>query len=315
MKKLMLLLLFYGFLNASLIEILGGQKVGTTSMVFLKIGVGARATSLGEAYVSLAEDATSPYWNPAGIAFIKRKTTGFSNTFWAVDINHSAASFILPLDKYTSFSLFASFLNTDYMKETDEYHPEGTGRYFQFGDYLLGVSIARLISERFSFGLNIKALMEDLYKTKSYGFAIDLGTLYHVGYRDIKVGVSLMNMGPDIRPKGNGEHYEAFSLPIIYRMGVSGYIYKKLLLAFQIEKPSDNVETFRAGAEYRLKNISLRTGYKLNNRGPGRDFLASGLSLGVGFRLKLGKRFFVLDYSRTGMGYFGDVSRLSLEVR
>src|SRR5207248_6632854 len=44
---------------------LGNQRAGTSSGSFLKIGVGARATALGEAFVAVAHDAGALYWNPA----------------------------------------------------------------------------------------------------------------------------------------------------------------------------------------------------------------------------------------------------------
>lgn len=40
---------------------------------FLTNGIGARALGLGGAYVSIADDATATYWNPAGIAGIEQK--------------------------------------------------------------------------------------------------------------------------------------------------------------------------------------------------------------------------------------------------
>ncbi len=40
---------------------------------FLTNGVGARALGLGGAYVSIADDATATYWNPAGIAAVSQK--------------------------------------------------------------------------------------------------------------------------------------------------------------------------------------------------------------------------------------------------
>lgn len=42
---------------------------------FLTNGVGGRALGLGGAYVSIADDATATYWNPAGIASIARRHT------------------------------------------------------------------------------------------------------------------------------------------------------------------------------------------------------------------------------------------------
>ncbi|MDE0637811.1 MAG: hypothetical protein OXI43_18390 [Candidatus Poribacteria bacterium] len=40
---------------------------------FLTNGIGARALGLGGAYVSIADDATATYWNPAGIAGVSQK--------------------------------------------------------------------------------------------------------------------------------------------------------------------------------------------------------------------------------------------------
>ncbi|MBU4443884.1 UPF0164 family protein, partial [bacterium] len=46
----------------------GIAKVGTTAAQFLKIPIGTRAMGMGSAFVSVANDATALYWNPAGIA-------------------------------------------------------------------------------------------------------------------------------------------------------------------------------------------------------------------------------------------------------
>ncbi len=302
-------------LNAGFFEILGGQKVGTTAFAFLKIGVGARAVGLGGAYVSQATDATAPYWNPAGIGFLRGPVAGASHALWPVDVQYTFVAWAQPWRQGSAWGLFVGYLGTDPMRVTDEYHPEGTGEYFRYGDYLAGLNYALRISDRFSFGVNLKVLGEDLYVTRTFGVALDLGTLYDVGYRGIQVGVALSNIGPDVRPQ-DGSMYQAFALPVVYRMGVSGYATRSLLLALQLEKPSDFMETFRLGAEYTVAHkLFLRAGYQLNGRGPGRETLPSGLSLGFGVRVSVGGHQIAFDYARTGMGYLGDVDRISLEVR
>ena len=42
-------------------------RYGTTTANFLEIGISSNAVAMGEAYVSLADDAVSAYWNPAGL--------------------------------------------------------------------------------------------------------------------------------------------------------------------------------------------------------------------------------------------------------
>ena len=62
------LLLLQHSADAQLIPNLGGQRVGISSLQFLKIGVGARATALGESFVAISNDASALFWNPAGLA-------------------------------------------------------------------------------------------------------------------------------------------------------------------------------------------------------------------------------------------------------
>ena len=71
MKKvvpILIILLCASRINAQLFPTLGGQRAGITTAQFLKIGVGARASAMGEAFTAVANDASALYWNPAGLA-------------------------------------------------------------------------------------------------------------------------------------------------------------------------------------------------------------------------------------------------------
>jgi len=48
------------------------SKSGTVAATFLEIPVGAAAIGLGGAFVSVANDATTLFWNPAGAASFDR---------------------------------------------------------------------------------------------------------------------------------------------------------------------------------------------------------------------------------------------------
>ena len=67
---------------------LGSQRAGTAMGQFLKIGVGGRAASMGEAFVAVANDASALYWNPAGITQLEKNQVIFSRTNWPVDVRH-----------------------------------------------------------------------------------------------------------------------------------------------------------------------------------------------------------------------------------
>ena len=91
MKKLLILisiLILVTECNAQLFPTLGGQRAGISSLQFLKIGVGGRASAMGDAFIAIADDASALYWNPAGLVFAKQNEVMFSHNSWAVgDIN------------------------------------------------------------------------------------------------------------------------------------------------------------------------------------------------------------------------------------
>ena len=43
------------------------ENEGATGLAFLKVGVDARASGMGEAYTAVAGDANATYWNTAGM--------------------------------------------------------------------------------------------------------------------------------------------------------------------------------------------------------------------------------------------------------
>ena len=78
-------------------EELGAQRVATSMLTFLKIGVGARAVALGEAFTPVADDATALHWNPAGLAEFDRMQFHVTHTEWPADIDYDVAIFTLPV--------------------------------------------------------------------------------------------------------------------------------------------------------------------------------------------------------------------------
>ncbi len=292
---------------ASLVA-LGGQKVGTTQAQFLKIGPGAEATGLAGAAVSILQDASALYWNPGIVSFFRTSQAYVNHTDWFLDVAHEWVGLVIPR-RNAVYGVQIGALLAGYIEETDENHPFGTGRYFNNGGLYLGLTYARTITDRFGYGLTLKFIQETLADVQYHGAALDIGTLYNVGYRDIKIGVVLSHLGPDLwAPRG----YEGFSLPITYRMGVSGQLTRELYGVLQLEKPSDEEETARWGLEFRpTSNFRLYFGYNFRPPSPGYSFPPTGASAGLS--LSLGRLTF--EYSITGYGYLPAVSRWSLAIQ
>lgn len=80
------------------------RGVGTTSVNFLKLGVGARAVSMGEAFASVADDVYAVYWNPAGLVQLERKEVSFTHMEYLESIRYEwlAAAYPISASKTTT---------------------------------------------------------------------------------------------------------------------------------------------------------------------------------------------------------------------
>lgn len=65
---------------------------------FLKIPVGARAVGMGGAFSALADDATAPFWNPAGMVYLPYKEVFLQHAeqFGSL-VNHNFAAGVWPM--------------------------------------------------------------------------------------------------------------------------------------------------------------------------------------------------------------------------
>ena len=93
-------------------------KVGTAGAQFLKIGVGSRGIAMGEAYDAVGNDATSIFWNPAGLAFVKNQSVMFSHANWIADISYDAAAYAYSLGAIGVVGLSFAYLNSGDIEET-----------------------------------------------------------------------------------------------------------------------------------------------------------------------------------------------------
>jgi len=184
---------------------LGAQnvnKTGTTAAGFLKIGAGARAVSMGGAFVSLADDASAMYWNPSGIVQLKRSELLVNRTRWIADIAFTYLGYVQPIPGVGTVGLQVTAMTMEDMEVTRYGFEEGTGETFKAGSYALGLTYARALTDRFSIGGTVKYINEYISQSSSSGLAMDLGTLFLTPFRDIRFGVSISNFGQKLQMTG-----------------------------------------------------------------------------------------------------------------
>lgn len=172
-------------------------KTGTAGLQFLKIGIGARALGMGEAFTAVTDDISSIYWNPAGLALKAQDQVMFSHTAWVAGINYEFVAFS-KVTNLGTFGVSTALLHTGYMDVTEEELFDLTGETFTCYDLMAGVTYANEFTDKFSFGANIKYVREMLDEYAVNGVAIDIGSLYNTGWNNLTIGMAIKNFGPDL---------------------------------------------------------------------------------------------------------------------
>ena len=309
------------------------KKTAQAGMAFLNIGVGARAAGLGGSFVSQDNDLSAIFWNPAGIASVERGAYCFERNVWFADITQNAMALAYNLGKYGV--LGASFIGMDYgtfygteisAADDDFFNYVETGE-FTIDEYAVGISYARIISNKFYVGATAKYVAQDLFENmiqkgldpekkvdnKVDVVAFDFGTLYKTGFKSLAFAMSARNFSKDIQFP---EQSEKFTLPLIFSMGVKmdvlnfyPSINEKHTLTISIDgqHPRDYSEKLCAGAEYSYMDmIFVRLGYKWN-------FGTENVAAGFGFKHNLSSKIgFVINYAYSNMKYFDGVHRFSI---
>lgn len=161
---------------------------------FLNLGAGARSLGMGKTQVSLADDATAGYWNPAALTNLRTKYDGVlmhSELFSGV-VKNDYAAFAMPLDEKSAIGVTLLRLGVDNIADTralvNEYGYIQYDRitYFSVADYALLLSYARKLGPE---GLSVGGSGKLIYRNvgtyaNAYGFGVDVGLQYnHKGWR------------------------------------------------------------------------------------------------------------------------------------
>jgi long-subunit fatty acid transport protein len=322
MKNILIILIFcyaYFDADAQLFPTLGGQRAGISTAQFLKIGVGGRASALGDAFIAVANDVTSLYWNPAGLVQFENNEIIFSHNRWVVDINHDFLGGVYHLGKNHAVGAAFTGLSMDDMPVTTEFQPFGTGEFFSFSDFAIALTYSQKMTDRFSFGATVRYIEETLVRLKMRGVMIDLGTYYWTGLGSTRFAVTVSNFGSELTPEGNislvgnnGEKsdWQSFSPPTMFRIGFAFEPYEsqehRVTTSIQLNHPNDNSENFSMGCEYGWRNVFFfRGGYKFNVD-------EQNYSFGVGINAPVSIAEFTLDYSFSNFEKLGSAHRFSI---
>jgi len=263
---------------------------GTTGANFLKIGVGARAAALGDAFTVIVDDSTSLYWNPAGLAKMEKRQFSATYNVWFAGINQGYLGVGFPLSGKGIVAGGVNYVDMGDFDGRDEAgNPIGTFTASAL-NYQLGY--ANRIGERFTWGISAGMVQDTIADDTKSTFAANLGLIFKSSEL-LSLGLALQNIGGQL----GGD-----PLPFVAKVGMA-YTWKSLLFALDIASPTDNDVYYCAGIEWWIMDgIALRAGYKTNQD------VGEGLTAGLGF--SKGKIRF--DYAYVPYGALGNTHKVLL---
>ena len=329
MKKYLLIISLFFVLFAQDQPIEFESKVGTTIANFLKIGVGPRAVAMGSAFSAVANDASAVYWNPAGIIYVDRSDlfTGYMD--WIMDLELHQVSFVRNHNNIGSFGISINTLKMDDIEVTTLSDPEGDGTYAGASDLVVGLTYARKLSAYFSLGVTLKTLYSQIANESAIGQAIDIGTLFTPGWKDLRIGMSLahfgtkmnldgrdLNIQTDIDPLINSDaagegrlKTQSWNLPTTFRLGIAMNIINNnkytVLWALDGIHATDANESLGTGFELTAGPFALRSGLGLG-------YDQTRVSIGAGYSHATTTIIFNIDYGVMIIEPFGIIQTVSI---
>jgi len=310
------------------------DKVGTSAAPFLGISIGPRATAMGGAFVAVANDVSSLYWNPAGISYMRKSHAMVTHSKWLLGTDFNWAGIVLNIGDH---ALGLNITQLDYGDEevVDELNQQGTGQRWSAMDLAVAVSYARNMTDRFSIGGSFKWIQQKIWNESANAIAVDLGLIFVTQFDELRLGMSISNFGSDMKfegkdlqrridldplATGNNETITSllqtndWPLPLFFRVGLAYDVFKdpnrKLTIAADALRPSDNNGVVNLGAELAFYDLLfVRGGYKSLFR----DNSEEGFTLGAGIKYRIaGSGNISFDFAYADFGLLDHVKYYSI---
>ncbi|MCD6116756.1 PorV/PorQ family protein [bacterium] len=302
----------------------GMKKLAQTGFQFLKIDVSPRAAAMGGAYLVAGFGADAMFYNPAGMARMNCSMDLMaSQTRWIADISYDAFAIAKSLGNIGTVGISAMI--ADYGDIEGTMVANNSAGYINTGNvsvgaYVVGLSFARNLTNKFSVGGQVKWVNQNLgtstlndgvdVKNEVSGLAYDFGTVFYPGFKSFRFGMNIRNFSNEFKYQKEG-----FQLPLTFSIGIAMNLMDfmdtenhRLIFAVDAIHPRDYSERLNIGAEYTFMDmISLRAGYKYN-------YDEEGFTLGAGFHKSLAGVGLRVDYAYTPMDLFTTVNRIGVGI-
>ena len=184
--------------------------------------------------------------------------------------------------------------------------PDGTGETFYATNYRIGISYARYLTDRVSFGGTINYINMSLFSDfTADAVSLDIAVLYVTNFRGFRFGMKIANFGSEAKYVN-----ESYPLPTNFTFGLSMNAIQgndhKLLTSFSAIKPNDGQPLGQLGVEWNYRNLFfVRAGYRPNHD-------VATYSFGTGIQFNMHGRKLGFDYSYSDFALLGAAHRFGI---
>ena len=272
-------------LLAMLMPATSAAQDGGTRSVF-SLGAGSRAIGLGGAFVSVADDASSLYWNPAALRNVQEKQLmGMYMPLFSdfADATYTYLGAVYPTLGAGAWGIGFLRVSSDFDGFDASSVPTGTQNYSET-QVLLGYAFQKNLAGPLAVGANFKIANQKIAELSGTSAGVDLGFDWKPNFaKGLAVGINLQDLvGPAYKLQ-----VEEDEIP---KTVLAGLGYTRVLrngsafrVMVQADIPQQADTRFRAGVEYAFaRHVSLRVGLD-----------GSDVTFGLGVNI----RSFGLDYA------------------
>lgn len=306
MRTIKLIILIW-LLAAIVAAVFGKVTIAAESSLstagFLRVGVGAKAMGLGEAFTAVADDASAIYWNPAGLGRFDKRQLQFSHYDWYQDVKIENLYCAFPSGRF-GFGAGITYLGFGKFQSYDE--DGNQGDELTMYNLAASVSVGYALNENLSIGVTGKYIEQSFDIVKGTAFAGDIGLLADLN--SVRFGLAAVNLGAPVRFVSQEEQ-----LPSAVRLGIALRQFSdKMMVSAEAYVPFEGDIVWHQGVELNLaKQLYARTGFTYQPQDvPGAD--AFRYNLGAGIAYGAGR----FDYTFIPSSQFGGdpIHNLSLSL-
>lgn len=283
---------------------------------FLRYMESARASALSGAVVSMPEDISMIYYNPAVINTISGNN--FNSTFLkhVLDINSGNVIYSPDLDINGRLAASVGFTSYGSFDYADQFG--NLGGTFSSNDLSFGLSYGNSLDTNFHYGVTAKFISVTLEEVSTSALAFDFGLLYEIPNKRTNIGFSILHLGTQF----NKISEDGESLPIDARIGVNHRLKGlPLLVNFSFHHLADEADgffdrfkSFSLGGEFYFgDHVEVRLGYNneiRNLTSADTESSLTGLSGGIGIKTEV----LNFDYGFSKYGSSANMHRFSIAL-